>query len=57
MVRRKQKETGYEDEPEQPNLLIGSYGGFQEVPKADKPLKPQIGFIRRKTKCSTPQKN
>lgn len=56
MKHRKVK--AYEDEPEQTSLTIGSYDGFTEVPKTDKPIARQIGFIRRPVKkCSPPKKN
>jgi hypothetical protein len=40
----------YEDEPETISVTIGSYDGFTEVPKGDKRVKRQIGFIRPKVK-------
>lgn len=46
MKRSKSKEKGYEDEPEPTYQIIGSYGGFSPVPKDDKRVKRQIGFIR-----------
>ena len=38
----------YEYEPDAPELTIGSYNSFTEVPTTDKPKKLQIGFIRQK---------
>lgn len=58
MKRRRSKVTGYEDEPEPSSPTIGSYDGFTEVPKGDKRIGRQIGFIRSsKKKCSQRKKN
>jgi hypothetical protein len=58
MKHRKIK--AYEDEPEPTCPMIGSYGGFSPVPKDDKPIQRQIGFVKQPTKhkkCSRPKKN
>jgi hypothetical protein len=47
----RRKPALYEDEPDAPELTIGSYNSFQEVPDTDEATgKPQIGFIRQKSK-------
>lgn len=38
----------YEDEPDPPDLSIGSFNSFTTTPRDDKKVKPQIGFIRQK---------
>jgi hypothetical protein len=42
----KRKVKQYTDEPEEVEMIIGSHSAFTEVPTDDKPVKPQIGFIR-----------
>jgi hypothetical protein len=46
----KRKLKMYEDEPESPALTTGCHTAFTEIPNTDKVLKPQIGFIRQKSK-------
>ena len=44
----------YEDEPDPVYVGMGCYGGFQQIPKDDKPVKQRrIGFIRQKDTCES----
>jgi hypothetical protein len=48
-MKRKRRTKGIEFDEEMvaDPPMLGAYGGFQEIPEDDRPLKPQIGFVRQ----------